>query len=180
MQLKCGNCAKMFTASHRQEKTTRLAKKWQPKFGHMCSPACTGMHAVKQRKGVTPLPTDKLARCRLNNATASGVLVRPTICERCGWEPGFDSLGRSRIHGHHPDHRKPLAVEWICYLCHIEITPPARGERSGQARFNPQKIRRIRTLLSRGHGVNELGRLYGVTHKAISDIRDRKTWGHLL
>jgi hypothetical protein len=120
-----------------------------------------------------------LARCQLNNATASGKLIRPLVCERCGNEPGFDRLGRSRIHGHHHDHNKALDVEWICYLCHIEITPSACGTHASKAKLNAKKVRRIRSATSVEHNLHELGRVFGVTPKAIADIRDRKTWKHL-
>lgn len=180
VKLKCANCRGVFTATPRQERSTRWAKKWQPKFGYVCSPECQGKLAVSKRIGVTPLSQDVLARCQLNNATSAGKLKRPIICERCGSEPGFDRLGRSRIHGHHPDHKKPLEVEWICYLCHIEITPPACGTRSASSKLTAKKVRRIRAVTSAGgYTLRELGRLFGVTPKAIADVRDRKTWKHL-
>lgn len=44
------------------------------------------------------------------NAILSGQLVRPTRCSKC--------LLAKRLCAHHDDYTKPLAVRWLCYVCH--------------------------------------------------------------
>ena len=45
-------------------------------------------------------------------AVKSGKILRPKRCSRCG--------ARAKVHGHHEDYSKPLAVEWLCSPCHRE------------------------------------------------------------
>lgn len=152
----------------------------QPKVGFACSPACVAAIGVASRNVKQRLSPRKLAYSRLNNALESGKIVRPAFCERCGRDPGLDRLGRSRIEGHHEDHSKPLEVQWLCDGCHKEVSPKARGERNAQARFTEQQVRAIKRQLQKpGVVVLYIARRYGVTHKAISDIRDGKTWRHI-
>jgi DNA-binding transcriptional regulator YiaG len=56
-------------------------------------------------------PITQLAREALNAAIASGKVVKPASCEKCGKTP-------KRLHGHHEDYNKPLKVIWLCPLCH--------------------------------------------------------------
>lgn len=47
-----------------------------------------------------------------HNATRSAVrrgLLTPQPCEHCGAE---------KVEAHHPDHRDPLRVVWLCRACH--------------------------------------------------------------
>jgi hypothetical protein len=41
-----------------------------------------------------------------------GALVRPITCEDCGQQ--------KKLTGHHTDYKKPLDVQWLCYLCHAQ------------------------------------------------------------
>lgn len=47
-----------------------------------------------------------------NNAVRDGSLSPKTQCEKCG---EFGELEK-----HHPDHLKPLDVQWLCLRCHAE------------------------------------------------------------
>lgn len=51
-------------------------------------------------------------------AILRGVLV-VGACEVCGLPPD-DSSGRQRIHAHHDDYNRPLAVRWLCKKHHDE------------------------------------------------------------
>ncbi len=178
MELECGHCGKIFEASKSQERRTRWACT-RPKIGFMCSRICQGRASVKCRTDVVPLPVDKYARSQLNGAVRAERMVRPSVCSRCGREPAPDRLGRSRVHGHHPDHGKPLEVEWICYLCHIAITPTAKGVRSANARFTEDQIRSIKEQVKIGRSGFSLAKEYRVTRKAIYDILHGRTWSHV-
>jgi len=50
----------------------------------------------------------RIAYTAVKNAFKSGVLVRKP-CEVCGAIPS---------HAHHPDHSRPLLVQWLCHLHH--------------------------------------------------------------
>ena len=56
-------------------------------------------------------PIKRQARSAVMNALYTGELVRPKKCESCG-------KGRRPIEAHHEDYSKPLAVIWLCLLCH--------------------------------------------------------------
>jgi hypothetical protein len=46
----------------------------------------------------------------INKGIASGKIVKPLRCERCG--------AKRRLHGHHDDYTKSLEVQWLCSVCH--------------------------------------------------------------
>jgi len=50
------------------------------------------------------------AREILNNALASGKIIKPTNCSQCG--------KIRKLTAHHPDYSKPIEVLWLCYECH--------------------------------------------------------------
>lgn len=51
------------------------------------------------------------ARRLLQYALRRGEILKPSRCTDCG-------CASNRIHGHHEDYSKPLAVFWVCSLCH--------------------------------------------------------------
>lgn len=53
-----------------------------------------------------------LAHHAVNIAVSRGKIEKPTKCERCG--------AAGTIHGHHPDYKDRLRVEWLCRSCHNE------------------------------------------------------------
>lgn len=76
-------------------------------------------------------------RIRSRYATAAavknGLLVRPSVCSKCGGEPSLE-VGkdgkpfRGIIHAHHTDYTKPLEVEWLCRSCHVKCHPKQKGD----------------------------------------------------
>lgn len=55
-------------------------------------------------------PAATKARAAVGNAVRDGRLFKPDRCEHCG--------KADRLHGHHHDYSKPLAVVWLCVACH--------------------------------------------------------------
>ena len=128
--------------------------------------------AVKQR-----------ARRLVRDALKRGALVRPTQCARCGATPPPARDGRSQIHGHHADHGEPLAVEWICAVCHRIETPVSEdgggispGEMNGQARLSEELVMAIRASPDTRR---VLAARYGVHPKTIQAAKNGKYWGHV-
>jgi len=66
-------------------------------------------------------------------AIRDGMLTRPETCSKCG-KPG-------KIHAHHKDYGRPLAVRWLCLDCHralharirqgIKLEPLTKAARHG-------------------------------------------------
>lgn len=56
------------------------------------------------------------ARChhQLQKAVREGRVLKSNSCQTCG------AVG-IRIEGHHPDYSKPLAVIWLCHVCHKNL-----------------------------------------------------------
>lgn len=61
-------------------------------------------------------PEKEKARTTLNAAVQRGLIVKPDNCTRCD-QP---ASGR-RMQAHHPDYLQPLAVTWLCSLCHGKL-----------------------------------------------------------
>jgi len=55
----------------------------------------------------------------------------------------------------------------------------ARGEAAGKAKFDVNTVRVIRKRIHAGEGFRALGREYGVHHKSISSIVNRRSWAHV-
>lgn len=53
------------------------------------------------------------ANTAVNEAKRKGLLAQPEHCESCGF-------GFARLHAHHRDYAKPLAVVWLCPACHMK------------------------------------------------------------
>lgn len=53
---------------------------------------------------------------------------------------------------------------------------PARGERNGNSKLTESQVIDIRVLLASGKSALSIGKLYGVCHSTILDIRNRVIW----
>ena len=62
-------------------------------------------------------------------AVRAGRIPRPDRCEGCGLQ--------KRLHGHHEDYAKPLAVRWLCGSCHRLAHNARRGEATEVQRGTP-------------------------------------------
>lgn len=67
-------------------------------------------------------PQKVRATQKARRAVLRGILKRPEVCSECGL-PG-------RIQGHHDDYSKPLAVRWVCHVCHSKIHHQLKGRDS--------------------------------------------------
>lgn len=77
----------------------------------VCSKACQAKHSrAKNPK--------QYARYAVGYAVKIGRLVKAPACERCG--------SSAVLEAHHPDHRRPLRVVWLCRPCHDAVSRPAR------------------------------------------------------
>ena len=65
-------------------------------------------------------------------ALQKGILVKPVKCSLCGDTPISAKDGRSLIHGHHEDYKKPLDVIWVCQKCHYKIHVNKKGGKNGK------------------------------------------------
>lgn len=54
-----------------------------------------------------------------------------------------------------------------------------RGSKNKSAKLTESLVMEIKEALGRGYGVRYLGRMYGVSHTRISDIKNHKTWVHV-
>lgn len=69
--------------------------------------ACMRAYSMEWRKR---FPGRRYAHTRVAAALKYGELTRPDGCEKCG-KPGT-------VVAHHEDYRRPLAVRWLCDVCH--------------------------------------------------------------
>ena len=53
------------------------------------------------------------------------------------------------------------------------------AETEDPTRLNAQKVKQIKEMLSNSMSCAEISRLFGVSRKAINDIKNGKTWNHL-
>lgn len=65
-------------------------------------------------------PEKARAHDAVKNALRAGLLVKPTICQRCGLR------ATEPLHAHHEDYTKPLAVLFVCRRCHRELDAEMR------------------------------------------------------
>lgn len=124
------------------------------------------------------------SRDAVRRALDRGKIARPTLCEKCGCNPGHARDGRRLLHAHHyQGYDKPLIVQWLCPACHARDDVKASGENSGRAKLSLADVASIReryrpnaTHKAQEGSVNALAREYGVSRTNIRDIVKGKIW----
>ena len=56
----------------------------------------------------------------------------------------------------------------------------ARGTGIKNSRLNPEKVRKIRTLLASGISYSKIAKQYGVAVSTIADLKRRRSWQHVV
>lgn len=108
---KCKECARKDASHSYHEKAGDVAwvererERGRDKYHRLYGPGpnWTSPQATRKQK--------RRANSLLAHAVRSGRIVKPSRCGDCGFTA-------TRIHGHHDDYSKPLAVHWVCPLCH--------------------------------------------------------------
>ena len=119
---KCKSCTKIDTIRNRSDRLEYYTNydKYRAMQPHRVSARYqyqqtdAGKESVKKskEKWATGNPVKKAAITQVGNAVKSGKLEKPKSCGSC-------YIPNVRIHGHHDDYSKPLAVRWLCSMCHI-------------------------------------------------------------
>jgi len=81
-------------------------------------------------------PERRRARRMVGEAVASGRLVRPARCSRCGL--------LQRVEADHEDYSKPLDVQWLCHGCHMAAHVEKRWPDTRPALATPEAAAYIR------------------------------------
>lgn len=89
-------------------KYTEYKKKWKKDAGWRYEKEYIKKHPEKVR-----------ARSLAYRARRAGKLKRES-CEKCSVKPRIVN-GTCNVQGHHPDYKKPLIIQWLCFKCHKEI-----------------------------------------------------------
>jgi|APGre2960657373_1045057.scaffolds.fasta_scaffold30990_4 hypothetical protein len=74
---------------------------------------------------------------------------------------------------------EPGNVTWKTLRENSSEKKHAVGSAVGVSKLTEAKVLEIRQLRKEGYGVRELGRMYGVNHKSISCVVNRKTWVYI-
>lgn len=104
---KCKKCTKKDVSLHREINLERVHAYDRERFKN---PERKEKIRVYQQNRRRDSPEKYFARAAVGNALRRGKLIRPTCCDSCGVE--------CKPQAHHPDHSKPLEVEWLCFHCH--------------------------------------------------------------
>jgi hypothetical protein len=61
-------------------------------------------------------------------AISRGLLIRPSVCSKCGTQDPKQQNGVTAIHAHHHNgYDNPLDVQWLCITCHTAEHRKAGG-----------------------------------------------------
>jgi len=117
---KCKDCTKLDVKAHREanidyvrqydKARAALPERVEARklYSQTASGKASGTKAKNQWRRNNRIKA--LAISKANYAVLSGKLQRQTVCEKCGTN--------GRMHKHHDDYSKPLAIRWLCAMCH--------------------------------------------------------------
>ncbi len=77
------------------------------------SGSCRAASQAEEAEGIVILNDTPEMRRKAYVAIDSAHLKYPDRCETC--------RQRKRLHKHHDDYAKPLAVRWLCSSCHVKL-----------------------------------------------------------
>lgn len=117
-----------------------------------------------------------IAHQMIQTGIRNGSIIRPNSCNKC--------KKQNKLHAHHGDYSKPLAIQWLCVQCHrLEHGPIPKvprkiykGEKSNLAKLNEDQVISIRKKLGKGFSQTELSIKYGVSWGTIHYIKEGLTW----
>jgi len=105
-------CRKCHTQTGIKTRNPENAKRLNREYMRRARQSNPAKYRDRERDASRERPKNEKTKTReiLNNAVATGRIIRPTNCSQCG--------RLRRITAHHDDYSKPLQVRWLCYECH--------------------------------------------------------------
>ena len=64
-------------------------------------------------------------------------------------------------------------------LCNLMYLDTAQNTRIATAKLDERSVSQIKQLIREGKSNTEIGNIYGVNHRTISNIRNEHTWTHV-
>jgi hypothetical protein len=107
---KCALCTKRDVSEYRQQNIARI-RAYDRVRGKM--PRRLRQAAEQTKKYRKKNPLRYAANLVLNNSLRSGKIKKPEQCSMC--------MKKTRLCGHHSDYSQPLAVLWLCQICHKKV-----------------------------------------------------------
>lgn len=104
---KCKKCTKLDTIKNRNK---RLEYYRQYDINRSKLPHRIRLRIKTSNEWQKKYPRRRKSQIRVVNAVRDGRLKKQKQCSRCN--------KKIKLHGHHPDYRKPLYVIWLCVSCH--------------------------------------------------------------
>jgi hypothetical protein len=118
----CGSCFKCKRNAYMAEWYTRNAESVRARVKRYRECNIEKIREYDRGRGFRPSSPEKIrARAAINHAIETGQIQRPASCENCGAKHVVGADGRTLIQAHHEDYSKPLAVRWLCVVCHGRV-----------------------------------------------------------
>ena len=102
---KCKECVSKYDVEYREKNREKVYL--SSKNFRQSNPERAAKYQINYR---AKNKTKTALHARVYRAVKSGLIIKPAHCEQC--------KGSGALNGHHDDYSKPLAVRWLCNLCH--------------------------------------------------------------